>query len=116
MIGPAGPDIEGPTMPGASEDMAVEPAVGEGSPRCGQTALMAKTSPPTLKSAMGSKGPTTILPVPDGRSASWATLANCAMGPIPSDTKADISVNEDVERLGLPGADPGASAPPEGRT
>jgi hypothetical protein len=32
MIGPAGPDIEGPAMPGASEDMAVEPAVGEGSP------------------------------------------------------------------------------------
>src|SRR5216683_6561059 len=51
MIGPAGSDIEGPAMPGAGHDMAVEPAVGEGSPRCGQTALMAKTSPPTLKSA-----------------------------------------------------------------
>ena len=36
----------------------------------------------------------------------------------PSDTNAPpvISVNEDVEGLALPGADPGASAPPEGRT
>ena len=90
MIGLAGPDIEGPAMPGAGHDMAVEPAVGEWAPRCGQTALMAKTSPPTLKSAMGlSKGPTTIIPVPAGRSASRTTLTKGAMGPIPSDTNAD---------------------------
>jgi hypothetical protein len=106
-------------MPGAGHDVAVEPAVGEWPPRCGQTALMAKTSPPTLKSAMGlSKGPTTIIPVPGGRSASRATLVKCAIEPIPSDTNAppSISVNEEVEGLGLPGADPGACAPPEGRT
>jgi hypothetical protein len=106
-------------MPGASHDMAVEPAVGEGSPRSGRTALMAKTSPSTLKSAMGlSKGPTTIIPVPGGRWASRAAVTKCAMGPIPSDANAppSISVNEGVEGLGLPGADPGACAPPEGRT
>jgi hypothetical protein len=50
---------------------------------------MAKTSPATLKSAMGlSKGPTTIIPVPGERSASRATFVKCAIEPIPSDTSA----------------------------
>jgi len=77
MVGLAGRDVEGPAVPWARDDRAGERSVGEGPPLCGQTALIAKISPSTLKRAIACRrGPRRAWRSPGRISARSATLTN----------------------------------------
>ena len=86
MIGLAGPDIEGPAMPRAGDDMTVEPAVGERAPAMGADPVDGEDLAAHIEERHG----------------------------LETSAPLTTSVNEGVE--GLPRADPGAPAPPAGRT